>query len=552
MIPVCEPLLAEQDMELVLDCLRTGWISSAGRYLDEFEAGWAAYCGMPHGVAVSNGTTALEVAVALLDLQPGDEVIMPTFTIISCAQAIVTRRRRGRSWWTAIRAPGKWMSRRWPARSRRAPAPSWSLHIYGHPADMDPLLDLAGRHNLMVIEDAAEAHGAEYRGRKCGGMSDISTFSFYANKIITTGEGGMVLTQRDDLAERARSLRNLCFQRRRRFLHDELGYNFRLTNLQAALGVAQLGRIERIVERKRAIAHAYTERLQDLPGLALPVEEPWARNVYWVYGIVLDETTGMDAAVLARRLHERGVDTRPFFLGMHEQPVFHRHGAVPRRTLPGGRATGRPGIVSAERADDSRYRDRSGVRCCARMPEIVSRNWELPTSTDTNFARAYADAYDTMYHDKDYAAECDFLADVFSRFAVGPIHSIIDLGCGTGSHAIPLARRGYEVFGVDRSAQMIAIASMKARRGRIPGRPVFRSGRHPAGGPGTHVRRGDLHVRCAGLPDDQRRLSSMACARPAAMLHRMGYSYAISGMVRRCSPSDQATGSRSSPTAATG
>jgi perosamine synthetase len=343
MIPVCEPLLAEQDIELVLDCLRTGWISSAGRYLDEFEAGWAAYCGMRHGIAVSSGTTALDVAAALLDLKPGDEVIMPTFTIISCAQAIVRGGGRpvlvdsdARTW----QMDGAQVAGKITPRTRAIMV----VHIYGHPADMDPLLDLAARHNLMVIEDAAETHGAEYRGRKCGGMSDISIFSFYANKLITTGEGGMVLTQRDDLAERARSLSNLCFQPSRRFLHDELGYNFRLTNLQAALGVGQLGRIEHIVARKRAIAHAYTERLQGVPGLALPVEEPWARNVYWVYGIVLDETTGMDAAELARRLHERGVDTRPFFLGMHEQPVFHRMGLFRGERYPVAERLARQGL----------------------------------------------------------------------------------------------------------------------------------------------------------------------------------------------------------------
>jgi perosamine synthetase len=218
------------------------------------------------------------------------------------------------------------------------------VHIYGHPADMDPLLDLAARRNLVVIEDAAEAHGAEYRGRKCGGLGDISIFSFYANKLITTGEGGMVLTERDDLAERARSLSNLCFQRSRRFLHDELGYNSRLTNMQAALGVGQLRRIDRIVERKRAIAHAYSQRLREVPGLALPVEEPWARNVYWVYGLVLDDTSRLDADVMARRLREKGVETRPFFLGMHEQPAFHRLGLFRDESYPVAERLARRGL----------------------------------------------------------------------------------------------------------------------------------------------------------------------------------------------------------------
>jgi perosamine synthetase len=343
MIPVCEPLLTEEDAALVLDCVRSGWISSAGRYLEEFENGWAAYCGMRHGVAVSNGTAALEIATRLLDLRPGDEVVMPTFTIISCAQAVL---RAGgtpvlvdsdaRTWQMDVQQVADKITPRTRA--------IMVVHIYGHPADMDPLRELAIQHNLIIIEDAAEAHGAEYRGRKCGGLGDISTFSFYANKLITTGEGGMVLTQRDDWAERARALRNLCFQRARRFLHEDLGYNFRLTNMQAALGVSQLRRFTDIVARKRAIAAAYTERLRELPGLDLPVEEPWARSVYWVYGIVLDESTGIDAAELARRLYAHGIETRPFFLGVHEQPVFHKLGLFRGERYPVAERLARQGL----------------------------------------------------------------------------------------------------------------------------------------------------------------------------------------------------------------
>ncbi|PWH19783.1 MAG: aminotransferase DegT [Ardenticatenia bacterium] len=343
MIPVCEPLLTEEDAALVLDCVRSGWISSAGRYLEEFEDGWAAYCGMRHGVAVSNGTAALEIATRLLDLRPGDEVVMPTFTIISCAQAVL---RAGgtpvlvdsdaRTWQMDVQQVADKITPRTRA--------IMVVHIYGHPADMDPLRELAIQHNLIIIEDAAEAHGAEYRGRKCGGLGDISTFSFYANKLITTGEGGMVLTQRDDWAERARALRNLCFQRARRFLHEDLGYNFRLTNMQAALGVSQLRRFTDIVARKRAIAAAYTERLRELPGLDLPVEEPWARSVYWVYGIVLDESTGIDAAELARRLYAHGIETRPFFLGVHEQPVFHKLGLFRGERYPVAERLARQGL----------------------------------------------------------------------------------------------------------------------------------------------------------------------------------------------------------------
>ena len=343
MIPVSEPLVTTREIELVLDCLKSGWISSAGTYLDEFEKGWASYCNMPYGIALSNGTTALQLAVRLLDLQPGDEVIMPTFTIISCAQAItycggvpVLIDSDPRNWQMDV----KQIESRITPRTRAIMV----VHIYGHPADMDPILEIAQRHGMMVIEDAAEAHGAEYKGRKCGGFGDISIFSFYANKLITTGEGGMVLTKRKDLAERARSLRNLCFQKKQRFLHEELGYNFRLTNVQAALGVAQMERIEQIVERKRAIASAYTERLRNLKTIELPVEEPWAKNVYWVYGIIIREDTRMDGNLFAQKLAEKGIETRPFFVGMHEQPVFQKMGLFRNESYPVTERLARQGL----------------------------------------------------------------------------------------------------------------------------------------------------------------------------------------------------------------
>ena len=323
MIPVNEPLLGERELEYVTECIRTGWISSAGRFIEEFEEKWAAYCGMKYGVAVSNGTVALQVAVGCIGLEPGDEVIMPTFTIISCAQVVVYN---GGVPVLVDSDPYTWCMDVSQIEAKITPRTRaiMPVHIYGHPVDMDPVLELAHKYNLVAVEDAAEAHGAEYKGRKCGGLGDIGCFSFYANKIITTGEGGMVLTNRADYVERARSLRNLCFRKERRFYHTELGHNFRLTNLQAAVGVAQIERIDESVERKRRMGRMYTEQLSDIPGLQLPVEEPWAKNVYWMYGVVLDEDAGMDATEFARQLRVRGVDTRPFFLGMHEQPVFQK------------------------------------------------------------------------------------------------------------------------------------------------------------------------------------------------------------------------------------
>ena len=334
MIPVNEPLLGERELEYVSECVRTGWISSAGRFIEEFEDKWAGYCGRRYGVAVSNGTVALQVAAACLDLKPGDEVIMPTFTIISCALAVLYNGGvpvlvdcDPRTWCMDVDQVKKKITDR-----TRAIMP---VHIYGHPVDMDPILQVAEENGLAVIEDAAEVHGAEYLSgrhtshpswRRCGSFGTLSCFSFYANKLITTGEGGMVLTDDANLAEKARSLRNLCFHGDRRFHHEELGFNFRLTNLQAALGVAQLQRISEIIDRKRWMGREYNRRLGDIKTLQLPVEESWAKNVYWMYGTVVAEESGMDAAAFALRLKEHGVETRPFFLGLHEQPVFRQRG----------------------------------------------------------------------------------------------------------------------------------------------------------------------------------------------------------------------------------
>jgi perosamine synthetase len=227
------------------------------------------------------------------------------------------------------------------------------VHIYGHPVDMHPVLALAEQHRLAVVEDAAEAHGAEYLSarntsnptwRRCGSFGTLSCFSFYANKLITTGEGGMVLTDDLELAEKARSLRNLAFQPDRRFYHRELGFNFRLTNLQAAVGLAQLERMDAIVARKRWIGEQYARRLKTRQGLSLPTEEAWARSVYWMYGVVVSEQTGMDARRFADALKQKGIETRPFFLGMHEQPALLQHGLFIDESYPVAERLARQGL----------------------------------------------------------------------------------------------------------------------------------------------------------------------------------------------------------------
>lgn len=352
MIPVNAPRLGEREAAYLAECVRSGWVSSAGKFIDDFEERWAAYCGRRHGIAVSNGTAALQLAVACLDLEPGDEIIMPTFTIVSCALAVIYN---GGVPVLVDCDPRTWCMDVAQVKEKLTPRTKaiMPVHIYGHPVEMDPLLELAEKQGLAVIEDAAEAHGAEYLSarngsgidfRRCGSFGTLSCFSFYANKLITTGEGGMVLTDTPHLAEKARALRNLCFQSTRRFYHEALGFNFRLTNLQAALGLAQVERIDEIVARKRWMGHEYTRRLKDIRDLQLPVEEPWARSVYWMYGVVLSEEWGMDANGFAQRLRERGVETRPFFLGMHEQPVFQKRGLFLNERYPVAERLARQGL----------------------------------------------------------------------------------------------------------------------------------------------------------------------------------------------------------------
>ena len=352
MIPVNEPLLEKREEELVVECLRSGWISSAGKFIEDFEQRWADYCGRRYGIAVSNGTAALQLAFACIGLKPGDEVILPTFTIISCALAVIYNGgvpvlvdSDPRTWCMDVKQVKDKISQK-----TRAIMP---VHIYGHPVDMNPLELLAEKHGLAIIEDAAEAHGAEYLSernatnsvwRRCGSFGTLSCFSFYANKLVSTGEGGMVLTDDAELADRARSLRNLAFQPNRRFYHEELGFNFRLTNLQAALGVAQLEKIDEIVARKRWMGRTYNRLLKDIDGLELPPEEPWARSVYWMYSVVLSEKIGVDASQFAQRLRQREIETRPFFLGMHEQPVLHKRGLFVEESYPVAERLARRGL----------------------------------------------------------------------------------------------------------------------------------------------------------------------------------------------------------------
>jgi perosamine synthetase len=348
MIPVNEPLLDDRDLENLTAAFRSGWISSAGEYLERFESAWAGYCGASHGIAVTNGTTALDIAVQSLGLAPGDEVILPSFTIISCASSIVLA---GAVPVLVDSEPGTWCMDVAQVEARITPRTRaiMAVHIYGHPVDMEALLVLAAKHGLTVIEDAAEAHGAEVlrqgeTWQRCGSLGHLATFSFYANKLLTTGEGGMIVTSDPALAARCRSLRNLCFQPQRRFVHEELGTNARMTNLQAAIGLGQVDRMAEIVARKRAIGHAYEGLLAGLNALELQVQQPWARTVYWVFGMVLADDVPFDALEFANRLRARGVETRPFFAGMHEQPALHARGLFAGEGYPVAERIARRGL----------------------------------------------------------------------------------------------------------------------------------------------------------------------------------------------------------------
>ena len=333
-IPVNEPLLNGNEEKYLVECIRTGWISSEGPFIKKFEEQFAARVGRKYGVAVSNGSVALDAAVVALGLEPGDEVILPTFTIISCAAAIV---RAGAVPVLVDCEPTTWNIDVAQIEARITPRTKaiMVVHIFGLPVDMDPLLVLARKYGLKVIEDAAEMHGQTYKGKPCGSFGDISTFSFYPNKHITTGEGGMIVTDDPILAEKCRSLRNLCFKPEQRFVHDELGWNFRMTNLQAALGVAQLERLDEFVQIKRRMGARYTELLTGAQGIQLPLAQTdYGDNIYWVYGMVLDDSVPFDAKEAITRLHKLGIGTRPFFWPMHEQPVFRKMGLFVGESYP--------------------------------------------------------------------------------------------------------------------------------------------------------------------------------------------------------------------------
>lgn len=344
MIPVCEPQIGQEELENVIRCIKSGEISgTAGDFIAEFEQKFSAYCGKKYGITTTSGTTALHLATASLDLGKGDEVITSTFTNAATVFGIVYN---GATPVVVDSEPATWNIDPNQIEEKITPNTKAILpvHIYGHPCDMDQIMEIARRHRFYVIEDAAEAHGAEYKGKRVGSFGDISCFSFYANKIITTGEGGMIVTDSEEVAEKARLLRNLAFSRERRFLHHYVGFNYRMTNLQAAIGIAQLARIDTLIDRKRHIAQQYNSRLKEVPGITLPPEEPWARSVYWMYCLLIGDEFGLDRDNVMARLAEAGIETRTLFIPMNQQPAFHKMGLFEEQSCPVAESLSRQGL----------------------------------------------------------------------------------------------------------------------------------------------------------------------------------------------------------------
>lgn len=321
-IPVCEPSLQGKELEYVTKCIQTNWISSAGQYIDDFQSLFAEKCGAKYGIACANGTVALHLALASLDLKPEDEVIIPSFTMIATANAVTYC---GAKLVLVDSEPVTWNMDLNHVKDKITPRTKAIIpvHTYGHPVDMDNLNEIADRHGITVIEDAAEAHGARYKGRMTGSLGAAACFSFYGNKILTTGEGGMVTTSNEELARLAWNLRDHAFSKERHFWHRFVGFNYRMTNLQAAVGLAQTEKLEDYVASRKRNAAYYSELLRKVPGITRPPQADWAENVYWMYGILVDDTKyGRTRTELRQILADSGIETRTFFIPMHCQPVY--------------------------------------------------------------------------------------------------------------------------------------------------------------------------------------------------------------------------------------
>lgn len=377
MISVCEPLVGEKELEYITDCIRTNWISSKGKYIVEFEDKFANYCGCKYGITTTSGTTALHLSLVTLGIGKGDEVIVPTFTMTASVFPIIYT---GAKPVLVDSDPYTWnidvnkIEEKITSRTKAI----MPVHMYGHPCDMDPILATAAKHSLRIIEDAAEVHGAEYKGRKAGGIGDTGCFSFYANKIITTGEGGIIVTNDEEIADKAIRLRDLAHSPQQRFLHDDIGFNYRMTNIQAGMGLAQLERIEEFVDMRRENANYYNNRLKELPGITLPPEATWAKNTYWMYAIVLQDEFGLSRDQLMEELAKKEIETRAFFIPMHLQPCFRDIGLFNGETYPVAENLGARGIFLPS---SSGLTQEQKDYICTCIEEIYQRNKGLQNAS---------------------------------------------------------------------------------------------------------------------------------------------------------------------------
>jgi len=324
MIPIAEPIIGKEELKKVVEAVKSGWVSSRGKFIAEFENTFAKYCGVKYGVSTCNGTTALHLALAALNIGKGDEVLVPALTFISTANVVAYTGAKPvfvdstENYWQID--PDKIEEK--ITKRTKAVIP---VHLYGHPCDMGGIMRIAGKHKLHVIEDCAEAHGAEYNGKKVGSFGIISCFSFYGNKIITTGEGGMCLTNNSAVSARMNMLKGHGMNPSKKYWHDEIGFNYRMTNLQAAIGVAQLAKIDKFIEGKRRLAGLYGKYLGDLAEkgfITLHPEMPWAKCVYWMYSILIENKYGKKRNNVIEALLKEGIDTRPFFYPVHTMPCY--------------------------------------------------------------------------------------------------------------------------------------------------------------------------------------------------------------------------------------
>ena len=331
---VNEPNLKGKEKKYLIKSINDGFISSSGPFVKKFEKKFAKRVNRKYAVSVSNGTAALQLAFESLNIKKGDEVILPSFTIISCILPVI---RAGAKPILVDSDPITWnmnvnsVEKKITKKTKLIIVP----HIYGLPVDMDPLLKIAKKYRIKIIEDAAEVLGLRYKKKECGSFGDVSTFSFYANKHITTGEGGMIVTNSKEIAERCMSLRNICFNNERRFLHYELGWNYRLTNLQSAVGIAQLERLNKFILKKRSIGKYYSKKLSDIDAFNLPLDSTkYAKNIYWIYGIVLKKRSKFKVNKIMKELKKYKIETRNFFWPLHKQPVLKKMGFFKKMKLP--------------------------------------------------------------------------------------------------------------------------------------------------------------------------------------------------------------------------